>query len=149
MPEHENGPADDASIRAWLAGWGAEVAERRFDAAERRFAEDVVGFGTRAAAARGRAALRTEQWQHVWPAIDGFAFDADGADVWVSPDRLLAVIGCEWDSLGRTAEGDRFPRGGRATVVLTRGTPDEGWIGRHTHFSLRPVDAGTAIGAAP
>ena len=138
---------DERSIRDWLSGWGSEVAAVDFDTAEHRFADDVVGFGTRATVARGRSNLRADQWSHVWPAIADFRFDADGADVWVSPDRCMAVIGAEWHSTGRTEQGDTFPRGGRATVVLTRDEPDVSWSGRHTHFSLEPLDPGTWTGS--
>ena len=137
---------DEQAVRAWLAEWGDEVAAVDFDSAERRFADDVVGFGTRATIARGRAELRGTQWSHVWPAIADFRFDVDGADVWVSPDRRMAVIGAEWHSTGRTERGDTFPRGGRATVALTREALDAAWSGRHTHFSLRPSDPGTWTG---
>lgn len=136
-----------SSVRAWLASWGDEVAAVDFDSAEQRFADDVVGFGTRATAARRRDALRAEQWSHVWPAISDFRFDADGADVWISPDGRQAVIAAEWHSTGRTEDGATFPRSGRATVLLTRkdGGP---WVGRHTHFSLQPLDPGTWTGSS-
>lgn len=139
-------PALSDGIRQWLAGWGTEVASLDFDTAEGRFADDVVGFGTRATVARGRAALRSDQWQHVWPAIDGFRFDVDEADVWIADDASMAVIAAPWYSVGKTPDGTSFPRGGRATVVLTRDASSGGWSGRHTHFSLEPVDPGTYIG---
>ncbi len=146
MGEHDQADVD-VQVRSWLSAWGVEVAARDFDAAERRMAADVVGFGTLATVARGLDALRSDQWEHVWPAIDGFGFDAEGADVWVSPDGRQAVIGTAWHSIGRNEFGDTFPRGGRATVVLTRDGPDSMWLGRHTHFSLQPVDPATFTGA--
>jgi ketosteroid isomerase-like protein len=142
----EMATVDERTVREWLAGWGSEVAAVDFDTAEPRFADDVVGFGTKATVARGRTRLRAEQWSQVWPHIDGFRFDAEGGDVWISPDRLQAVIAAEWHSTGRTPDGDTFPRGGRATVVLMRRTLDEDWLGVHTHFSLRPLDPGTWTG---
>ena len=138
---------DERSVRDGLAAWGAEVAAVDLDTAEHRFADDVVGFGTRATVARGLERLRGEQWSHVWPAISGFGFDAEGADVWLSPDRLMGVVGAEWFSEGRTPDGATFPRGGRATVVVTRDAVDAAWRGRHTHFSLQPLDPGTWTGA--
>jgi ketosteroid isomerase-like protein len=146
--EAKGAETDESVVRRWLADWGAEVAARDFDSAERRFDDDVVGFGTRAAIARGRAELRSDQWEHVWPAIDGFGFDAAAADVWISPDRRQAVIAAPWYSQGRTGSGQRFPRGGRATVVLGRATADADWVGQHTHFSLDPIDPGTYTGGA-
>lgn len=137
---------DEASVRAWLSGWGRLVAAVEPDEAAELFDPDVVGFGTRAAIARGRDALVATQWRHVWPNIGGFAFDADGAEVWVSPDRLLAVIAAEWTSHVRDAGRNRSPRPGRATVTLRRTTHDDPWLGVHTHFSLVPTDPGTDVG---
>lgn len=134
---------DIDSVRAWLADWGREVGAVDFDRAEGRFSPDVVGFGTKATSAAGRDALRSEQWEQVWGAIDDFRFEADAAAVWVSPDRRMAVIGAAWTSLGRTAAGGRFPRNGRASVVLERTDPESPWIGVHTHFSREPDGPGT------
>ncbi len=136
---------DTTSVRQWLAGWGAEVAAVDFDTASGRFDTDVVGFGTKAAVARGLSDLRSEQWQHVWPAIDDFRFHADEADVWVSPDRLQAVIAADWSSTGTAPDGATLTRPGRATVVLVRATAGDPWLGVHTHFSLVPLDPGTAL----
>ncbi|MDH3684217.1 MAG: nuclear transport factor 2 family protein [Acidimicrobiia bacterium] len=135
----------ERELRDWLAGWGREVAGEDFAAASKRFASDVIGYGTKATVARGLDALRAEQWRAVWPNIDGFAFDSDGADVWVAGDGLMGIIAARWDSLGRRADGSSFPRGGRATVVLQRANRDDPWLGRHTHFSLEPVDPGTHV----
>ena len=138
--------SDERAVRDWLAGWGDEVARVDFDTAEQRFAATVVGFGTKATVAHGLTALRAEQWSHVWPHIDDFRFDAEAGDVWVSSDRLQAVIAAEWHSTGRAADGGSFPRGGRATIVLARDAVDGPWLGVHTHFSLRPLDPGTWTG---
>jgi hypothetical protein len=56
--------------------------------------------------------------------------------VTVSPDRLLAIAVVGWASTGIAADGTRFPRPGRATVVVRRTSVDEPWLGVHTHFSL-------------
>lgn len=134
----------EQSVRDWLGGWGAEVAAVDFDTAEPRFRADVVGYGTRATVARGLDALRRDQWSHVWPAIGEFAFDVDGADVWISPDEQQAVIGAPWSSVGFDADGHSHSRDGRATIVLVR--DNDSWVGVHTHFSLAPIDPGTYTG---
>jgi hypothetical protein len=88
--------------------------------------------------------VEERQWAQIWPAIEDFAFDVDDLDVIVSPDRRQAVAVVTWSSTGIGADGTRFDRPGRATVVLTR--PDVGvpWRGVHTHFSLaRGVPDGT------
>lgn len=144
MTEH-----DTAAIRRWLADWGDEVAAVDFAAGARRFDRDVVGFGTKADAVNGIDALRGQQWEHVWPAIADFRFEAADADVWVSPDGLLGVIATAWCSTGRNADGSTFPRNGRATVVVRRDDTSQPWRGCHTHFSLQPLDPGTYLGATP
>jgi ketosteroid isomerase-like protein len=142
-----NANTDDIdSVRAWLHGWGGEVATQDFDRAEQRFDASVVGFGTKATIASGRSTLRSEQWQHVWPAIADFCFVADDASVWVSPDRLMAVLGAAWTSTGRSESGDEFPRNGRATVMVGRADVDAPWRGYHTHFSRDPDGPGTFTG---
>lgn len=118
------------------------MAGRSFDEAVQRFDEDVIGFGTKEAVARGRDKLRHDQWEGVWPRISGFAFDSEGADVWVGPDGLMAVIAAGWDSRGRNADGTEFPRSGRASAVLRRDTVGDPWLCMHTHFSLVPTDGG-------
>ncbi len=132
-------------LRSWLAGWGACVASVDVEAARPLFRDDVVGYGTKATVARGIDNLIAEQWSQVWPNIEGFAFDSDGADVWLGPDGLHGVIAAAWSSLGRTAIGNTFTRNGRATVVVERASVDDPWLGVHTHFSLEPLDPGTHI----
>lgn len=125
---------DDASVRAWLRTWGACVAAVDFERARPLFDASVTGFGTFAGAVVGLERLEAEQWRHVWPAISGFAFDVDGAQVVVSDDRCQAVIVTTW-----TSARDGVARPGRATVVLRRADVTSPWLGVHTHFSLVPV----------
>ena len=127
----------DASVRAWLAAWGACVARADMDAARPLFDPVVVGFGTRASAAIGLEELVGHQWSHVWPSISDFAFDVDGAFVFVSGGGDQAVVATSWTSTGRRADGTTGDRPGRATVVLRRDAAG-GWLGVHTHFSLSP-----------
>ena len=127
---------DQQSVTTWIDEWGAEVASVDLGAARRRFGEDVVAFGTFADIVVGLDRLHDEQWSKVWPTIEGFRFLTDQIEVQVSPDRLLAVAIVGWESLGITEDGTRFPRPGRATVVVQRSSVDAGWIGTHTHFSL-------------
>jgi ketosteroid isomerase-like protein len=140
----EHDPADRHSVAEWISGWGREVATADIAAGRRRFATDLSAFGTHADVVHGRDAVEERQWAQIWPAIEDFAFDVDDLDVIVSPDRRQAVAVVTWSSTGIGADGTRFDRPGRATVVLTR--PDVGvpWRGVHTHFSLaRGVPDGT------
>lgn len=131
------GAAEDrASVRSWVAAWGDEVAAADVASGRRRFAEDLVAFGTHADVVRGRDEVEAQQWRRIWGAIEDFAFLVDRLDVVLSPDRLQAVAVVPWTSTGIAADGTRFPRPGRATVVLQRTEVDDPWVGVHTHFSL-------------
>ena len=76
------------------------------------------------------------QWSQVWPTIEDFRFLTDQLIAQVSPDRLQAVVIVSWASPGIGADGSRFDRPGRATVVLVRDAVGSAWRGPHTHFSL-------------
>lgn len=131
-------PSDDvdASVRSWIAAWGAEVAAVELQRAKARFDPGVVAFGTYADVVHGIDQLHDDQWANVWPNIADFAFRVDDAAVLASPDGLLAVAVVPWDSSGTGDDGRSHPRPGRATIVLARDAPGTPWRGVHTHFSL-------------
>jgi ketosteroid isomerase-like protein len=129
----------ERSVREWIRAWGAEVAAVDMASARRRFSPEVVAFGTYAEVVHGLDALESQQWCNVWPTIEGFSFQVDELVVIASPDGCQAVAVVPWNSVGRNdAGGGRFPRPGRATVVLRRESSDAPWLGVHTHFSLAP-----------
>ncbi|MEP7114495.1 MAG: Rieske 2Fe-2S domain-containing protein [Ilumatobacteraceae bacterium] len=127
---------DNQSVKAWVDDWGAEVAAVDLAAARLRFASDVSAFGTHADVVIGLDHLETDQWAQIWPAIEDFRFVTDEMQTLTSPDRRQAIAVVGWTSIGIDRDGHRFDRPGRATVVLTRGSIDEPWLGIHTHFSL-------------
>ncbi|MEO8266278.1 MAG: Rieske 2Fe-2S domain-containing protein [Ilumatobacteraceae bacterium] len=141
--------ADQQSVKAWVDGWGAEVAAVDLAAARVRFADDVSAFGTHADVVVGRDSLEAEQWAQVWPAIEDFYFLTDEMQVLVSPDRLQAVAVVGWTSTGIDQAGNRFDRPGRATLVLHRQSIDGLWLGSHTHFSLGRGVPQSTHGARP
>jgi ketosteroid isomerase-like protein len=128
----------ESSVREWVRAWGDEVADVNMAAARGRFSPEVVAFGTYAEVVHGVDALESQQWRNVWPKIEGFAFRIDELVVIASPDGCQAVAVVPWDSIGRDDSGGRFPRPGRATVVLRRKSAAAPWFGVHTHFSLVP-----------
>lgn len=130
--------ADEARSSAldWLAGWGEEVAAVDLDAGRARFSAEVTAFGTHADVLSGLDRLYAEQWGKVWATIEDFRFAIEAAEVIVAPDGLLAVLVAPWASTGIAADGSRFDRPGRATVVVARDAPGAPWRGVHTHFSL-------------
>ena len=127
---------DTAGIRDWFARWGDCVANLDFDTARTMFLPSVVGFGTFKDIVHGLDALERGQWRSIWPTIEDFAFDLDSLEVLFSPDSRQAVAIVTWHSTGIDTDGNRFPRPGRATVVMERRS--EGWQVIHTHFSVTP-----------
>lgn len=125
-----------ASVRAWVDGWGAEVARVALDDGRRRFDDQLVAFGTHAFTVTGADRVYAEQWSQVWPTIEDFRFLTDDLIVQASPDGLQAVAIVPWGSTGIAPDGSHFDRPGRATVVLVRDAVDGPWRGTHTHFSL-------------
>jgi ketosteroid isomerase-like protein len=123
-----------AILRAWLERFAACVRAKDFDAARPMIAEDVVSFGTRANVVAGRENLITQQWRHIWPTIEGFAFDLDTLHWQQSGDHAWAVL--TWNSTGFRPDGTPFPRPGRATFTFAH--RDGQWLATHTHFSLYP-----------
>jgi ketosteroid isomerase-like protein len=126
----------EQQVADWVAGWGAEVAAANIRAGRERFAAHLTAFGTHADVVVGRERVEAEQWSQIWPKIEDFAFVLDQLSVIASPNGLLAVAIVPWTSTGIAEDGSRFPRPGRATIVLERSAVDAPWVGTHTHFSL-------------
>lgn len=137
-PLGDPSPEITASVRAWVTAWGAEVAAVDLTGARDRFDPGVVAFGTFADVVHGIDQLHDDQWSNIWPVIADFSFRVDELEVLASPDGALAVAVVPWDSTGTDGDGARFPRPGRATVVLARRGEGDRWRGVHTHFSLAP-----------
>ena len=62
----------------WLHEMQSCVREVDYARCRAIFAGDVVGFGTKAAAAIGLDALERDQWRHIWGRIRHFTFALDG-----------------------------------------------------------------------
>lgn len=122
------------AIAGWFIALQRCVRAVDYEAALPLFDDDVVSFGTHAQLVRGLGALRANQWQNVWPNIEGFHFDlnqlhgaaADG----------VAWAAAPWTSTGFGPDGAPFPRPGRATIGFA--LRDTGWVATHSHFSLDP-----------
>lgn len=139
------GPDDlAAGVRDWFERWGRCVAAVDFDTARTLFDPSVSGFGTYKDVVHGLDALEAGQWRSIWPAIEGFRFNLETLQVIPGADGSLAVGVVTWDSTGVDEHGGRFPRPGRATVVLARHGDD--WRGLHTHFSVFPAERRTTFG---
>jgi ketosteroid isomerase-like protein len=126
----------DEQVADWVAAWGSEVTAADIRSGRERFAANLTAFGTHADVVEGRDRVEAEQWSKIWPAIEDFAFDLEHLQVIASPDGLVAVAIVPWTSVGLAADGTRFDRPGRATIVLERADPASPWLGTHTHFSL-------------
>jgi ketosteroid isomerase-like protein len=139
----------EQEVAAWVGAWGAEVAAADLRSGRERFSPDLLAFGTHADVVAGRDAVEAEQWSQIWPAIEDFAFVLDELRVQASPDGLMAVAIVPWTSTGITENGTRFPRPGRATIVLERSQPGAPWVGVHTHFSLARGVPSSTFGRRP
>lgn len=119
----------------WLAEM--EFCVRTVDFARCRaiFAPDVVGFGTKAAAAIGLDALEHDQWRHIWGRIRNFTFALSELHCTLYGDDAL-WLGCPWTSEAPTPDGDWRHRPGRITAILEH--RDGQWLAVHTHHSLVP-----------
>ena len=127
-----------ASARSIAIEWLQEMQScvREVDYARCRaiFADDVVGFGTKAAAAIGLDALERDQWRHIWGRIRNFTFRLDKLHCGLHGDGLW--LACPWSSEGRGPDGGWRSRPGRITAVLER--RGERWLAVHTHHSVAP-----------
>jgi len=132
----ENADAETIA-RAWLAEMEACVRAVDYARCRAIFTADVVGFGTRTAAAIGLDALERDQWRHVWGRIRSFTFVTDELYCARSSDALW--LACPWTSEGRDLDGGWTHRPGRITAVLERRAGR--WLAVHTHHSLVPEQA--------
>jgi hypothetical protein len=82
---------------------------------------------------------RRNQWEGIWPNIDGFTVDVDGVSGGGNETTAWGVT--TWSSIGFDAEHVPFDRPGRATVILER--RDDRWLAVHTRASIGSQHAGT------
>jgi ketosteroid isomerase-like protein len=124
------------SVMAWLTDFEACVRARDFDRGRLLCSQNIVSFGTVTHIAVGLEQLVNKQWSHVWNVTRDFAFDYEHMQIDTRDD--LAWVATPWTSHGFAADGSSHLREGRATIVLRR--EYDGWVGIHTHFSIRPRD---------
>lgn len=129
--------ADDlARVRTWFETLASCCRAIDYEGARPIFAEDMIAFGTFTDFMHGRDLAEQKQWRNVWGTIRNFRFDLDSIEAIVSADRLTAIGMGVWNSDGFYPNGDRFDRGGRATVGLGRQKVGEPFVATHTHLSL-------------
>jgi hypothetical protein len=132
---HQPTGAQRAELISWVETFGEHVRQREFDDAADQFDAGVVSFSSLRDVVVGLPELVEDQWKQVWPSIEGFRFDTDRLEAFVSPDGELAAVAVTWTSTGFARDGGLFDRPGRATLVLGRAAPAV-WRGLHAHFSL-------------
>lgn len=120
---------------AWLAEMQACVRQQDYVRCRAIFADDVVGFGTKAAIAVGLEALERDQWRHIWGKIRNFTFVTDEMQCAIYGDEGL-WLGCPWTSEAPGPDGSWQVRPGRITAVLEK--RDGRWLAVHTHHSVVP-----------
>jgi ketosteroid isomerase-like protein len=129
-------PDDLAAIRTWFEGLDSHCRAIDYEGARPIFADDMVAFGTFTDFMIGRDKAENMQWRNVWGTIRNFRFKLDSMEGIVSGDRLTAIGMAVWTSDGFHPNGDRFDRGGRATVGLGRLKVGDPFVATHTHLSL-------------
>jgi ketosteroid isomerase-like protein len=129
-------PDDIAATRAWFEALGAHCRAIDYEGARAIFADDLIAFGTFTDFMHGQRLTEEKQWRNVWGTIRNFAFKLDTMEAIVSADRLTGIGMAVWTSDGFHPNGDRFDRGGRATVGLGRRTVGDPFVATHTHLSL-------------
>lgn len=125
----------DGQALAWLKRWEAHINAFEFDAARPMFEAGVFSFGTFADRLDGLDDLVERQWSEIWPHIREFRFHLEDARMIESADGSLVTIASLWSSQGVEPGGGLFPRHGRTTIVLRKGS-DGILRGVHTHFSM-------------
>ena len=129
---------DKQAIANWFSTWEKLIGRIDYVLARELFDSEIIGFGTHMDTVKGLEHLEQDQWRHVWPTIDGVHFDLDTLECMISPDRLQGVGIVVWHSMGYLADGSKFDRPGRSTVIFKRPAVDHLWKGVHTHISLHP-----------
>ena len=127
---------DMAAIRTWFETLASHCRAVDYEGARPIFAEDMIAFGTFTDFMIGQAITEKQQWRNVWGTIRNFRFTLETVEGIVSADRLTAIGMGVWNSDGFHANGDRFDRGGRATVGLGRQKVADPFVATHTHLSL-------------
>jgi ketosteroid isomerase-like protein len=135
-------PTDAAdAAHDWLDRFAELVRARDTATAEAMFAPGCSAFGTRAAHMTARDQLVAEQWTPIWTTTEGFRFLDEGRHTMASADGSQVTVAARWVSEGVAADGTRYPRAGRATLVLEATAGPDGTtqlVARHSHFSELP-----------
>lgn len=129
-------------ILEWFGTFEEHINARDYDAARELFDGTVIGFGTRVPVAQGLDELEQDQWRRTWDRIEDFRFDLDSTGVTISNDPAQGTAFGTWSSLGIRADGTRFERAGRVTMIFVQDPLSGSWKAVHTHFSENPRVAG-------
>lgn len=133
------------AVRAWFELINFNCPRLDFDNTEDIFADDVVGFGSKAAFLVGLKNLRANQWEKLWPTIRDYKIDLESMHA--GGDECLAWGVAVWDSTGFHEDGTTYSRPGRVTLILER--RDDRWLAVHTHFSVNPGTPAFSYGVDP
>jgi ketosteroid isomerase-like protein len=128
-----NEPARTVAL-AWLMEMETCVRTVDYERCRKIFADDVVGFGTKAALVVGMERLEREQWRQIWGGIRAFTFMTSNLHCRRSGDMLW--LACPWTSERPGGNGAWQARPGRITAILEQ--RDGIWLAVHTHHSLVP-----------
>jgi ketosteroid isomerase-like protein len=122
----------------WLDRFAGHVRDVDYASAKPLFHPDVLAFGTHNDVIPGIDQWIATQWDNVWPNTSDFRFVLAQTSVLASSDGQMATVIAPWTSTGYHADGQSFPRPGRATMVFSKVLSDQagGWLCVHSHMSL-------------
>jgi ketosteroid isomerase-like protein len=122
----------------WLDRFAGHVRDVDYASAKPLFHPDVLAFGTHNDVIPGIDQWIATQWDNVWPNTSDFRFVLAQTSVLASSDGQMATVIAPWTSTGYHADGQSFPRPGRATMVFSKVLSGQagGWLCVHSHMSL-------------
>lgn len=129
--------AAEQAIRNILARVQSSVRKLDYEGVRDLIPDDGLYFGSAAAQARGYEALRSNQFEKVWPNIAAFTILEDS--ICVHADGTVAWATCLFESLGPDPD-DQEKRRGRMTFVFEH--REDRWVMAHSHDSLFPAAPG-------
>jgi ketosteroid isomerase-like protein len=113
-------PMTKQSILESLQRFAACVREVDYAAARPFWHPNIIVFGTYQELVHGCSRWTETQWDNVWPRTADFSFDPANTAVLTSTDGGMATVITPWTSTGLHADGSRFDRPGRATIIFAR-----------------------------
>lgn len=130
-------PSSFDEIKAWLTGFEDCVNSQNYPRVRELFSEMARYYGIHVAYTNQIDAIIDDEFKKEWPFITDFKWGSDNRVVFEAENPYLGAIFLNWKAIGYTANGDKFNRFGRATLLFIKagGSPIRCY---HCHFTLNP-----------